>query len=225
MADATLWAQYFPDFAARAEPPVERLKTVAKLVRLSADQTVFQPGSPCGNYLLVLEGCVRVRIFTPSGREVLLYQVRRGGACILTTSCLLGGNDYPAEGITESPVTALAVPAAEFHQALNESTFFRAFVFAGFADRLTRVIVRMEELVEGDIDRMLAKALLASGTLDPVRKTHQALAADIGTAREVVSRHIKRFEERGWVRLGRGTVEIADAATLRGLAEGGKPGE
>jgi CRP/FNR family transcriptional regulator len=185
----------------------------------------FQPGSPCGNYLLVLEGCVRVRIFTPSGREVLLYQVRRGGACILTTSCLLGNNAYPAEGVTETPVTALVIPAAEFHQALNESTFFRAFVFSGFADRLSRVIVRMEELVEGDIDRMLAKTLLASGATDPVRKTHQELAADIGTAREVVSRHLKRFEERGWVRLGRGTVEIADGAALRGMAGGGKADE
>lgn len=95
-------------------------------------------------------------------------------------------------------------------------------MFSGFADRLSRVIVRMEELVEGDIDRMLAKALLASGTTDPVRKTHQELAADIGTAREVVSRHLKRFEERGWVRLGRGTVEIADGVALRGMVGGGK---
>lgn len=218
MADPALWAQYFPHFAACDDPAVRHLMNAARQVLLPAGSTVFHPGSPCAHYLLVLEGTVRVQIVTASGREVLLYQVRPGSACILTTSCLLGGNDYPAEGVTETPTTAFAVPAADFQEALNQSTFFRQFVFAGFANRLARVIARMDELLEGDIDRMLAKALLSGGAAGPVRKTHQELAADIGSAREVVSRHLKRFEERGWVRLGRGTVEIVDAAGLRTLA-------
>lgn len=218
MADPALWAQYFPHFAACEDSAVRGLMSAARAVQLPAGSTVFHPGGRCSNYLLVLEGTVRVQIVTASGREVLLYQVRPGNACILTTSCLLGGNDYPAEGIAETPTTALAVSAADFHEALNHSNFFRQFVFAGFASRLARVIARMDELLEGDIDRMLAKALLSGGAAGPVRKTHQELAADIGSAREVVSRHLKRFEDHGWVRLGRGAVEIVAAARLQELA-------
>lgn len=190
----------------------------AKQLNLPAGQMLFQPGGACGHYLLVLAGRVKVQIVTPSGREVLLYRVNAGHACILTTSCLLGANSYPAFGITETPVSALAIPAEDFHHAIGQSGFFRTFVFSGFAERLSRVIGRMEELLEGDIDRMLAKALLGAARDGRVKMTHQDLAVAIGSAREVVSRHLKRFEEQGWVQLARGMIRLADADALRRLA-------
>jgi CRP/FNR family transcriptional regulator len=171
----------------------------------------------------VLAGTVRVQILTPSGREVLLYRVSPGHACILTTSCLLGANDYPAFGITETQVSALAIPAGDFHQAIGQSAFFRAFVFSGFADRLSGVIVRMEELLEGDIDRMLAKALLDSARDGKVDMTHQDLAVAIGSAREVVSRHLKRLEIRQWVKLSRGSLQLINYEALETLARGSQP--
>ena len=225
MADQRLWIQHFPDFAACSEPPVLRLMEEAQVVSLPAETAVFRTGNSCSNYLLVLAGSVVVRIITASGRAALLYRVRPGNACILTTSCLLGRNDYPVEGVTEQATTALAVPSPVFHEALDHSTFFRNFVFCEFAQRLSGVIARMEELLVGDIDGMLAKALLSTGSQGPVNKTHQELAVDIGSAREVVSRHLKRFEDRGWVRLGRGTVAIVDGAGLRKLAAEQSGGE
>jgi CRP/FNR family transcriptional regulator len=153
----------------------------------------------------------------------LLYRVNPGNACILTTSCLLGANDYPAFGITETQVSALAIPAGDFHQAIGQSAFFRAFVFSGFADRLSGVIVRMEELLEGDIDRMLAKALLDSARDGKVDMTHQDLAVAIGSAREVVSRHLKRLESRQWVKLSRGSLQLINYESLETLARGSQP--
>lgn len=214
-----LWSQYFPRFAASEDPAIQRLKVAAHLVKLVSGYTVFHPGSPCANYLLVLEGEVRVRMTTLGGREILLYRVCPGNACILTTSCLLGGNSYPAEGVTTAPTTAFAVPEPIFRQTLNHSEFFRGFVFADFAQRLSKVIARMEELVAGDIDPRLAQALLDNARAGRVRKTHEELATDIGTAREVVSRHLQRYQRQGWVRQGRGTVEILDAAALGKLLE------
>jgi CRP/FNR family transcriptional regulator len=136
---------------------------------------------------------------------------------------LLGANDYPAFGITETQVSALAIPAGDFHQAIGQSAFFRAFVFSGFADRLSGVIVRMEELLEGDIDRMLAKALLDSARDGKVDMTHQDLAVAIGSAREVVSRHLKRLESRQWVKLSRGSLQLINYESLETLARGSQP--
>ncbi len=218
MAAIETWSRYFPDFVESRDESLERLMTAARQLNLPAGQTLFQPGGACGNYLLVLEGSVRVQIMTPSGREVLLYQVKPGNACILTTSCLLGANAYPAFGITETAVSALAIAADDFHRAIGQSTFFRTFVFSGFSERLSGVIGRMEELVEGDIDRMLAKTLLDAARDGKVTMTHQDLAVAIGSAREVVSRHLKQWEGKGWVKLARGNLELLDMARLRELA-------
>jgi CRP/FNR family transcriptional regulator len=218
MAAIETWSRYFPDFTQSEDAGLQRLMAAARQLDLPAGQTIFQPGGACGNYLLVLEGTVRVQIMTPSGREVLLYQVKPGNACILTTSCLLGANDYPAFGITETAVSALAIPADDFHRAIGQSTFFRTFVFSGFSERLSGVIGRMEELVEGDIDRMLAKTLLDAAQDGKVTMTHQDLAVAIGSAREVVSRHLKQWEGKHWVKLARGSLELVDLARLRELA-------
>jgi CRP/FNR family transcriptional regulator len=221
----SLWTRHYPEFTRPGDPALQRLRAAARLARLLEGATLFHPGSPCGNFLLVTEGAVRVHLLTASGREVLLYRVRPGGGCILTTACLLGGNAYPAEGIAESPTTALAIPEPEFRDALNQSPFFRSFVFADFAARLSRVIARMEEVIGDGIDARLARAMLAGSATGAVRKTHQALATEIGTAREVVSRHLKQFQEAGWVRLGRGTVAVLDPAALRRLvADAGEGG-
>lgn len=213
-----LWETHFPEFAKCADPPLRRIMDAATLVHFPAMQMLFYPGAACQNYLLVLRGTVHARMLTESGRELLLYQVCAGDCCILTTSCLLGNTTYPAEGITEDEVTAFAISKEDFFLALEGSKFFRHFVFSTFSNRLAKVIERMEELASGAIDRRLARALLsAEGIL--VNKTHQDLAVELGTAREVISRHLKQFEQNGWVRLGRGKLEITDRETLRSFIE------
>ena len=107
-------------------------------------------------------------------------------------------------------------------QALRESDAFREFVFDGFAYRLSRVIERIEELAFSSVDRRLAAALLALTDKGNDRVTHQQLAVEVGTAREVVSRHLKKFESHGWVALGRGRVEIRDPERLHQAASDGE---
>ena len=184
-----------------------------RVVVLPPQKTVFSPGALCENYLLVIEGSVRTHLLTESGREVVLYHVRPGESCVLTTSCLIGHTRYPAEGVTEKQVTALVVPAEVFHTTLDHSAVFRRFVFDNLAHRLADVMARMEEVAFGSIQARLAQALLDSDQ-NPVQTTHQELAAELGTAREVVSRHLKRFEERGWLRLGRGLIQIVDREAI-----------
>jgi CRP/FNR family transcriptional regulator len=156
-----------------------------------------------------------------SGREFFLYRVCSGESCILTTSCLLGGSSYPAEGITMEEVTVFSIAAEDFFRNLDDSKAFRQFVFSNFPSRLANVIRRMEELTSGDIDRRLARILL-SARGNQVAKTHQDLAVELGTAREVITRHLKRFAQNGWIRIGRGMVELTDRPAIELFVGGQK---
>lgn len=215
---AVLWSTHFPQFFQNRDKGVDLLMDSSTLVKIPAGQQVFYPGGACSNYLLVLEGVVKVQLMSDSGREVLLYQVRSGESCVLTTSCLLSGDRYPAEAITEDAVSAFAIGSHAFYRGMELSPFFREFVFKNFSARLSKLISRMESVVFETIDERICKALLESDEKIIV-KTHHELAYELGTAREVVSRHLKKFESYGWIGLTRGTISIANREALKNLAD------
>ncbi|HFD16435.1 MAG TPA: Crp/Fnr family transcriptional regulator [Rhodospirillales bacterium] len=198
----------------------ERLRTAARLARLPAGSVLFRPGDRCGNWLVLAEGTVRVQLVDAEGHEIVLYRVGPGESCILTTACLLAGTDYEAEGIAETDIAGLMVPRGLFEEFLDRSAAFRRLVFASFAVRLADLMALVSQVAFARVDVRLAALLLdrgrgGSGVLE---LRHQDLAAELGTAREVVSRRLKDFERRGWVRLGRREIEIRDPAALSSLA-------
>ena len=185
---------------------------------IPAGTTIFHQGDQCLNYLLVISGSVKVITRAENGREIVLYHITSGGSCVLTTSCLISSEDYPAEGITETDVLALAVPKPVFEQYMGESKAFRKQVFHSYGDRLIKLITLVEEISFAKLDIRLAKFLLEHGSVNtPIRTTHQALATELGSAREVISRQLKEFENRGWVQLSRGKIEITNHDALAGL--------
>ncbi len=206
----TLWNKHFPQLMQTNDPAIERIVEKSRHLKIPADAQISAPGVECYDYVLVIGGSVRVQIVTKKGREVVLYHVCEGESCILTTSCLLSGADFPAESYTVEPTEVLALSASEFDLAVSASTAFRHFVFANFAHRLTSVISRIEQFCSPSIDRDLASALLrlSKDGNQKILVTHQELANELGTAREVVSRHLKCFEENKIVSLGRGTIQI-----------------
>jgi CRP/FNR family transcriptional regulator len=209
----------FPELVCSGDVVVEQVIRSARRVTLPPGATVFRQGSACEQYLLVIDGNVRVLMLTDAGHEVVLYHVRPGQSCMLTTSCLLGGVPYPADGVTETSLSAIAIESGEFRRALGESPGFRTFVFRNIGARFAEVIGRLSDVAFGSIDRRLATALLREHqSRQPVALTHQALAVELGTAREVVSRHLKRFEKQGWVSLGRSQIDLLDPAALLRLS-------
>lgn len=194
------------------------LVACAKKIEVPAGTYAFHKGDHCKNFILVLEGRARVQLSSEGGREVVLYRVQPGGTCALTTSCLIGEEAYPAEAFVEEDITAMMIPDREFRQALLDSESFRRFVFQGFSGRLCDIVTRMEALALKTIDERLAGQLLKGDDNSLSNITHQVLAAEIGTAREVVSRKLKRFEADGLIRSARGQVEILDREKLQVLA-------
>jgi len=184
-------------------------------IRLDAGQMVFSQGQEPRNYLIVLEGCVKVFARSGGGREVTLYRVQSGEMCLLTTACLIGHTRYSAEAVTEAATVAKAVPAAVFERAMNESESFRRFVFEGLSLRLAAVTARFEHLVLDSVGQRLLRYLWRRrGDGGVIEATHETLALEIGTAREVVSRHLKSLEAEGLLRTGRGRIEILDPVAL-----------
>lgn len=213
------WLSHFPALAAIRDEAWLKVRNDALSVSLPAGETVFREGDRCSNFFLVLQGAVRVQKLSESGREIVLYRVEAGQSCILTTACMLGGSNYNAEACTESEVAAVVLPFAAFRHALDGSHGFREFVFSAYAERITELLMLIDAISFGRIDQRLAAYLLqhANGA-GMLQLTHQELARELGTAREVVSRMLKEFERRGMVELARGRITLQDRAALASAA-------
>jgi CRP/FNR family transcriptional regulator len=200
-------------------PLLPELVLHSREVTVPAGQCVFRQGQTADHYLIVTAGTVKVFARSAEGREVVLYRVREGEMCTLTTCCMLARSRYPAEAVTEEEVRARTIPADDFDQALNDSAEFRKFVFEGFSGRLADIMQRMERLVLESVHNRLARNLLNRADAEGVvSMTHEELALDIGSAREVVSRHLKLLEQQGLISTGRGQIRILRTEALEALA-------
>lgn len=204
------------------DPPLgERLAAAGRRVAIPVGTVLFRPGEACDRWLLVLSGSVRVTRTDRAGRTLLLYRVGPGETCILTTTGLIEGVAYDAEAVAETAVEVLAVPGEAFLRLLAEEPRFRRFAFAAYARRIASLMALVEELAFDELGARLARRLLAlAGTDGVISATHERLAEDLATAREVVSRRLKAFERSGFVRLARGRIAVTDRAGLAAAAAG-----
>jgi CRP/FNR family transcriptional regulator, anaerobic regulatory protein len=213
------WLSQFPPLDALGHEERTILCGKAAPLALPAGATVFEPNGTCGAFLFLRTGRVRVYQLDRDGNEIVLYRLGPGSICILTTLALLAADRYGAFAVTETSVEAVALPDGSFDALLGRSAQFRSFVFLAHAERMADLMRVIQNVTFESIESRLAARLL---TLAADRRalsiTHQQLAAEIGSAREVISRHLKSFERRGWVSLARNRVEVCDAASLRGAA-------
>jgi CRP/FNR family transcriptional regulator len=212
-ADALL--ALYPVLASLPARLLQRVRDNLRIVSIPAGTTMFDERQPCLGFPFVLAGAIRVAKLSDGGRELPLYRVVAGQSCIITSSCLLGHTDYNARGVTEGETTLALLPRELFDEMLAEPAF-RNFVFALFAERMADLMQLVEEVAFRKLDYRLAARLLGKGRL--VHATHQQLADELGSVREMVSRLLKGFAEQGLVRLGREQVEVLDAAGLRRIA-------
>lgn len=186
---------------------------------LKAGDRAFRPGFVCSNYIVVKKGSVRVSVYTETGREIVLYRVQDGETCVLTTAALLSGDHYDAEGVAETDTEAVILPRAVFEELLATSPGFRSFVFSSYGERLQSLIGLIQEVAVRQVDRRLARHLIRLARNGVVEATHQAMAHDLNTAREVVTRLLNDFASKGWVEIARGRVTLTDEGALEHFAD------
>ena len=199
------------------DPAVEMLLAGGSYADIEEGDYVFRSGGACNVFSVLLYGTIRVQLSSPGGREVTLYRVTPGESCCVSTSCMFNRDAYPAEAIAETAIQAIAIGPALFRKALDCSPAFRQYVFDGYAANLASIIAKLELTSFTPVDKRLSDALLALDDRGENEVTHRALAAELGTAREVISRRLKQFESEGWIRLSRGRITISDRGGLESL--------
>ena len=183
-------------------------------------RVLFQPGQDCDGFVGVHEGIVRVSLTAENGREIVLYRVRPGDVCLQTFSALVHGSSYTAEGVAETDLVVEILPPQAFQARVVDDEAFRARLFGAVADRFCDLQRLVKDVVLTGIPAQLARALLrmanAQGALD-IR--HEALAAEIGSAREVIGRQLASFARAGLIAGTRGEIHLLSPDGLKALAD------
>ena len=192
-------------------------------VHLQPGSLFYSEGDDAGNFGLVGSGDIRVFKTASNGRELTLYHVRDGQPCLINLLCVVLRRAAVASAIIEEPTDAVLVPADVFRNLITRSEALRRFVFETTASRVVDILALVEEITVRKMDARLASLLLrraaAEGPNAGIIATHDELAAELGTAREVVSRVLKEMERRGALRLARGHIAVLDERVLAAFAE------
>ena len=188
-------------------------------LQVPAGTTLFSEHAPCQGFPLVLDGEVRVSRSSGDGRSLELYRVTPGELCLVSSASLFRAEPLSAHGVTTRPTTLMLIAPAVFSQWLDD-TVFRNLVLSLFAERMADLTSLVDAVAFHRLDERLASALLGHG--HELALTHQALADELGTVREMVTRVLRRFEREGWVELSRERIRILDSTALRQRASGAK---
>lgn len=199
-------------FLQRADESLKReLMQHAHLAKIPAGHDIFVDGDRVNGIALLLSGVVRVYKIGETGREITLYRFGLGQSCILTANAILSNKSFPAIATVEEDAEAVMIPANVFRAWVNKYDLWREFVFDLLSDRLSTVMAVVDEVVFKRMDRRVASFLLSQAKVrNPMRITHQEIAAELGSSREVVSRILEDFSREGLIEAGRGTIEVLD---------------
>jgi CRP/FNR family transcriptional regulator len=200
--------QAFPVFKGSPEALVQDLLSAGRRQLVPAGKQIYSEGDSCTAIAFVISGNIRVYKIGQSGREITLYEIGPGETCILNASCILAGQGYPAHAATVEDTDLLLIPSSEFRRMVSGHEQMREFVFTLLSKRLSGVMELVEEVAFGRMDERLVEYLVERSAVGRLDTTHQSIANDLGTSREVVSRLLKDLERKGRVRLARNEITL-----------------
>jgi CRP/FNR family transcriptional regulator len=200
----------FPEFRQSGRVLIENILQSAAMRTIPAETRIYTEGDSCNAIAFILSGEIRIYRISELGREITLYEIGRGESCILNASCIISGSNYPAHAVSLTAVDMLLVPAATFRKLLDEHSPMRTFIFGLLSKRLASVMELVDEVAFRRMDERLSEYLLEKAANGRLERTHQQIANDLGTSREVVSRLLKDLERKGRVVISRSAVNLVD---------------
>ncbi len=177
-------------------------------VHFKQGKILFRAGDPCQGLPLVLDGTVKVQMTGLSGNSIVLYRMGADDICTLSIGCLMTGDAFRAEAVVEDDAEVFMVPRGLFDRLMDQSADFRLGIMESYGRRLNDLMLLVEEVAFRRMDERLVQWLEARAGRGVIAITHQELAVELGTAREVVSRLLKELERKGWVKLARGRIQF-----------------
>ncbi len=202
------FARTFPAFRKIPVPLMQEMLSSSVMKAIPSGARIYSEGDGCSAIAFVLSGEIRVYKAGETGREITLYEIGPGETCILNASCILAHTTYPADAVAASDADMLLVPSEVFRRLVTEDEAMREFVFTLLSRRLSLVMELVEEVAFGRMDERLMEYLIEKSENNTLETTHQKIANDLGTSREVVSRLLKDFERSGKVRLARNSITL-----------------
>jgi CRP/FNR family transcriptional regulator len=195
---------------------VREFQQTASFARIPQGRDVFIEGDQVDAIALLISGVVRVYKIGETGREITLYRFGNGESCILTANAILSQKNFPAIATVEKEAEAVMIPADTFRDWVRRYELWREFVFELLSQRLSSVMEIVEEVAFRRMDARVASLLIARGTKsDSIITTHQEIAAELGTSREVISRILEDFSAQGMLEVSRGTIKIIDQDAIK----------
>lgn len=204
-------------------PPLDFIVSQESVTEISAPAgtIICNSGDICQQLILLREG--RVRVYHPAsdGRSITLYHVGKDESCILTASCIINGAGFPAVAETETEAKGYAIPASKVQEWMHSEPLWQQYLFGLLAERMASLIELVDALAFKRLDNRLAEWLLQQPELDQslqISTTHQSIANDLASSREVISRLLKEFEREQLITLGRGYINILELNQLHCIA-------
>ena len=216
------WQAHLPFWPYLTERERSAVESRAAMLEIPAGQLVRGQDMDCLGFLRVLDGVLRASLLSADGREVTLYRLQAGEACVLSAACVLDAVSFDTQIVVEENCKALLIPADVFAGLRQSNVYVERDAYKMAAERFSDVVAGVERLVFLNLEQRLASFLLdesARQGSDQVGMTHEQLAVNIGSAREAVSRTLKRLSEKGWVELYRGGVRLQDKKALYRLMD------
>lgn len=209
--------ELFPALRTMSEALDRALAAQAMQTTVPAGTILFDEGAPCRIFPLLMSGSMKVVKAAASGREIVLYRKEPGEICPISSSCLLGQVPYSVRGEAETELSMIGLNPSLFEDLMAGHVAFRRMVFAEMSLRLSELMQLVEAVAFAKTDQRLARLLMDRGDL---AMSHQQIAEELGSVREVISRLLRNFEVQGMVRLGREHVIVINRERLQQAADG-----
>ena len=200
--------QYFPFFRSCPDRMVDEMLASMKHHHFQKGQMVFHENDTCTVLGFLLSGDIRVYMLGEEGREITLYDVLSGETCILNVACILSSTPYPARAVVVEDGDAYLISAGDFRRFVDQYAEMRTFVYAGLGGRLISMMRLVEEVAFRRLDERLRNYLTEKNEHGVLNTTHQKIANDLGTSREIISRLLGEFERKGAVSLSRNRIQV-----------------
>lgn len=215
-------SEFFPFWKELTSKQQQMLKDSARNREVKKGTVVYNGSSDCLGLLLVSSGQLRAYILSEEGREITIYRLFDRDTCMFSASCMLQNLQFDLTIEAEKDSSLWVIPPDVFQTLMNESLPVSNFVNQVIAGRFSEVMWLIEQILWKSFDKRLAAFLLEESNIeesDTIKMTHEKIANHLGTAREVVTRMLRYFQNENILSLSRGTIEILDRKRLLAMAE------
>lgn len=220
----TLISNFIDGFNGFTDKEINLIESGAYLQNVDAGAILHEDGSACSKVYFVVKGRIRLYRILPDGKEITLYRVRENEMCLFSMSCILNNSPLDAIAYVEKTAELLVFPENVIMTLVDQNKEFRNFLFRRLLKSLSEVMYLVEELTFHSMNQRLARYLLLQVQENKkqhmkVNITHEQIALELGTAREVISRLLKEFEMESIVSLSRGMILVKNESMLKNLAD------